>query len=101
MEGIALPEGARVLMLYASANRDERRWETPERFDIRRVVTDHAAFGHGIHQCPGMQLARLEMRALLAAMIARVDRIEPDGAPALAMNNVLRGFERLPLRFAA
>lgn len=93
-----VPAGDRVLILYASANRDERRWENPDRFDIRRVLTDHVGFGHGIHACAGMQLARLEMRSILAAMTRMVARIEV-GDPVLALNNVLRGFDRLPMRF--
>jgi len=95
---VVVPAGDRVLILYASANRDERRWERPDDFDIHRVVNDHVGFGHGIHQCAGMQLARLEMRSILNAMIAQVARIEV-GEPALAMNNVLGGFESLPMRF--
>ena len=95
-----IPAGDRALMLYASANRDERRWENPETFDIRRVLTDHVGFGHGLHSCAGMQLARLEIRSILSAMTRKVARIEA-GEPVLAMNNVLRGFERLPMRFMA
>ncbi len=93
----ALPAGARVLVLYASANRDERRWGDPERFDITRKATDHLGFGHGIHACAGMHLARLEIGAILAALIRRVRRIEV-GPPVRAVNNVLRGFALLPMR---
>lgn len=95
---VAIPAGDRVLILYASANRDERQWDRPEAFDVGRVLIDHVGFGHGIHACAGMQLARLEMRCILTAMVNRVARIEV-GEPVLAMNNVLRGYERLPVRF--
>jgi cytochrome P450 len=101
VDGTVIPAGDRVLILYASANRDERRWENPERFDVhRRVLTDHVGFGHGVHQCMGMQLARLEMRAILQAMIERVARIEV-GEPVFEINNVLRGYQQLPMRFVA
>ena len=98
--GIKLFTGDRVLILYASANRDERRWDEPEKFDICRVLTDHVGFGYGIHQCVGMQLARLEMGSVLTAMIARVSKIKILGAPVYAKNNVLRGLETLPIKFS-
>lgn len=98
--GIKLFTGDRVLILYASANRDERRWDEPEKFDICCVLTDHVGFGYGIHQCVGMQLARLEMRSVLTAMIARVSKIKILGAPVYAKNNVLRGLETLPIKFS-
>lgn len=97
---VTIPAGDRVLLLYASANRDERQWERPDDFDIGRVLIDHVGFGHGIHACAGMQLARLEMRCILAAILRRVSRIEV-GEPVLAINNVLRGYESLPVRFHA
>ncbi|MBL6846172.1 MAG: cytochrome P450 [Planktomarina sp.] len=98
--GIKLLTGDRVLILYASANRDERRWDEPEKFDICRVLTHHVGFGYGIHQCVGMQLARLEMRSILTAMIARVSKIKILGAPVYAKNNFLRGLETLPIKFS-
>jgi cytochrome P450 len=99
--GLTLPAGARVLMMYASANRDERKWGAAESYNIERTgLVGHLGFGHGRHVCVGMHLARLEMRALLKAIVARVDRIEV-GEPVLQLNNVLRGFARLPARFVA
>lgn len=93
-----IPKAGRALMLYASANRDERRWEEPAKFDVKRILTDHVGFGHGIHSCAGMQLARLEIRSIVTAMTRRVKRIDV-GTPVLAMNNVLRGYSQLPVRF--
>ncbi|HWU60909.1 MAG TPA: cytochrome P450 [Ensifer sp.] len=98
LDGVALRKDDRVLILYASANRDERRWSDPASFDVKRALPDHVGFGHGIHACAGMQLARLEMKCILMAMVRKVARIEV-GEPTLAMNNVLRGFSRLPMRF--
>jgi cytochrome P450 len=88
-----------VLMMYASANRDDRKWDAPGSYKVERPgLVGHLGFGHGRHVCVGMHLARLEMRALLKAIVARVDRIEV-GAPVLRLNNVLRGFASLPARF--
>jgi cytochrome P450 len=101
IDEVILLKGSRAIIFYASANRDERRWENPDQFDISRILTDHVGFGYGIHQCAGMQLARLEMRSILAAMLKKVSKIEIMGEPSYAMNNVLRGLERLPIRFLA
>jgi cytochrome P450 len=94
MDGITLPAGSRALLLYASANRDERKWTEPDRFDITRRNADQLGFGHGIHLCAGMHLARLEMHAILSALVARVRRFEV-GEPVRSLNNVLRGLARL------
>lgn len=99
IDGLTLPAGARVLVLYASANRDERRWDDPERYWIQRPgLQGHLGFGQGRHICAGMHLAKLEMRSLLKSMLRRVDRIEV-GTPELQLNNTLRGFKSLPARF--
>jgi cytochrome P450 len=93
-DGIAVPAGARLIMMYGSANRDGRRWPDPERFDVLRRPTEQLAFGRGEHQCAGMPLARAEMKAVIAALAARVERFEL-GASEVAMNNVLHGLSRL------
>jgi len=95
---VALPRGSRVLMLFGSANRDERKWTDPERFDIARKPSDQLGFGFGIHSCVGMNLARLEMRCLLEAMIPRVARIEVDGV-IMSGNQVLHVIESMNATF--
>ena len=65
-----------MLVSFASANRDERRWEEPDRFDIMRESAGHLAFGYGEHACVGMGLARLEGAAVLASLVERVGTIE-------------------------
>jgi len=95
--GIDVPKGSRALLLYASANRDERKWEDPERFDVRRRASDHLGFGNGTHMCAGLHLARLEITALLEVLVEKVQRFEI-GEPVLALNNVLRGLASLPVR---
>lgn len=97
MAGLAIPRGSRLLLLYASANRDERKWQDPERFDVTRRANDHLGFGNGTHMCAGLHLARLEMTALLEALVKRVACFEI-GEPVLALNNVLRGLASLPVR---
>ena len=94
IEGQTLEAGDRVLMMYGAANRDERRWADPEAFDIERQNGDHLGFGHGVHTCLGANLARLEISALLAALVKRVDRFEAHDS-VRAVNNLLRGYQSL------
>lgn len=96
--GTTLARGARVLVLYASANRDELVWEDPDVFDIRRDASAQLAFGRGAHACAGQGLARLETETLLATLVAKVARIEPVGEPEWARNNLIRCHRVLPLR---
>ena len=97
IEGIRIPAGSRVLVMFASANRDERAWIDPDRFDITRDASRQLGFGHGVHACAGQGLARMETEAVLRSLLRQVDGIELDGTPELAMNNVIRRFETLPL----
>jgi cytochrome P450 len=99
--GTEIPAGARVLVIYSSANRDELAWEAPDEFDIRRDATRQLGFGHGAHACAGQGLARLETQAMLEALVSRVERIEPTGPPTWAVNNVIRRHDHLPLRLIA
>ena len=94
VEGVTIPKGSRVLVMFGSANRDERKWPHAECFDIRRKPSDHLGFGHGEHACVGMPLARMEIRALLTALARRVHRFELVSEER-AINNMLRGFARL------
>jgi len=101
MAGVTLPAGARVLVLYASANRDEREWEAPDVFDIRNDAGRHVGFGSGAHACAGQGLARLETTAMLKALIERVDRIEVNGEPTWGINNIIHRHTHLPVRLIA
>ncbi|MBJ7336930.1 cytochrome P450, partial [Mycolicibacterium sp.] len=96
--GTSITAGARVLVVYASANRDEREWDVPDTFDIHRDATRHLGFGQGTHACAGQGLARLETSAMLRALVERVERIELTGPPTWAVNNIIRRHERLPIR---
>lgn len=95
--GTTLPQGARVLVLYASANRDALQWDDPDTFDIRRDAIAQLGFGHGTHGCAGQGLARMETQAILTALAARVANIRCVGEPKWALNNIIHRFERLPL----
>ncbi|WP_256076735.1 cytochrome P450 [Streptomyces sp. BpilaLS-43] len=92
--GVRLAAGSRVALLHASANRDERHYPDPARFDITRRPSDHLAFGRGEHVCVGMHLARPEMSALLARLADRVAGFGVLGRRPL-INNGSRGLDRL------
>jgi cytochrome P450 len=101
IDGVAVPAGSRVLVSYASANRDERRWDRPDEFDITRESAAHVAFGYGEHACVGMGLARLEGAAVLSSLVERVDQIELAGTPRRKLNNLIRSFGSLPVTIRA
>jgi cytochrome P450 len=93
---VEIPAGARLLMMFASANRDERRWERADEFDITREAAGQLGFGSGVHACAGMGLARLEGTAVLTALATRVERFEL-GEPVRKLNNLIRAFSSLPI----
>ena len=95
-----VPQGARLAVLYASANWDERHYENADQFVIDRNPRDQLGWGHGVHLCAGKHLARMEMEALALALARRVRRIEV-GEPTPLLNNVLQGFDALPARLLA
>jgi 4-methoxybenzoate monooxygenase (O-demethylating) len=96
--GVKLGQSEKVLLFLAAANRDPRRWENPDRFDITRRASGHLAFGVGIHGCVGMAVARLEAEIVLSLLARKVKAIELDGEPERRLNNTLRGLARLPIR---
>lgn len=98
LAGSKLGEGEKVLTFLAGANRDPRKWENPDRFDITRRATGHVAFGTGIHGCVGQAVARMEAEVVLTALARRVKSIELAGEPVIRLNNTLRGVASLPVR---
>jgi cytochrome P450 len=95
LDGVSLPEGSRAIVFYGAANRDPVQFPDPDRFDVRRDNAGrHMAFGAGPHMCLGMNLAKLEMRALFTALARKVKRFQIE-AEERALNNVLRGFSKL------
>lgn len=97
--GVTIPAGTRAALLYASANLDETRFPEPERFRLDRP-SGHLGWGNGPHTCVGLHLAKLEMQALLAAMVERVNGIEVWGATR-TRNNALQGLASFNARFTA
>jgi hypothetical protein len=98
IEGVRLKPDEKVLLFLGAANRDPRRWDNPERLDLRRKTVGHVAFGSGIHVCVGMMIARLEAELLFAAFAKRVAGFEVAGEPTRRHNNTLRTFATLPIR---
>ena len=97
--GVVIPEGEKVLMFLGAANRDPRRWERPDSYDITRKVSGHVGFGSGIHMCVGQLVARLEGEAVLTALARKVGAITMSDEPKRRYNNTLRGLESLPVTF--
>jgi cytochrome P450 len=96
--GQSVPAGSAILLLTASGNRDERRFPDAERFDIRRKIEHHLAFGYGIHFCLGSALARLEGRIALDEVLKRFPSWEVDWDNAVqARTSTVRGWEKLPV----
>ena len=96
--GVRLGEGEKVLLFLAAANRDPRRWDKPDTFDVKRRATGHMTFGTGIHGCVWQAVARLESEVILGAFMKRVASFELTGQPKPRLNNTLRGLDTLPLR---
>ncbi len=96
-----LPEGSKILMFLGAANRDPRRWDRPDDFDMARRNAGHVGFGTGIHGCVGAVLARLEGELVLSAIARKVASIEIVGEPKRRYNNTLRGMASLPVRITA
>jgi cytochrome P450 len=101
LAGTAIPAGRIVVPIYASGNRDERRFPEGARFDVTRNTQGHLAFGLGIHFCLGAPLARLEARVAFEEIFARYGSIELAGPIERLDSPVLRGLRRLPLRVGA
>ena len=96
--GQVIPEGSAVLLLNASANRDERKFADGESFDIHRKIDHHLSFGYGIHFCLGAALARLEGRVALDEVLQRFPEWEIDTDNAVqARTSTVRGWEKLPV----
>ncbi|GAB2462254.1 cytochrome P450 [Xylanimonas ulmi] len=94
---VTIPAGHKILMFLGAANRDPRRWERPDAFDLDRDPSGHVGFGMGVHHCVGQHVARLEAACVLSALARRVRRIEPIGEPVRHLNNTLRAYASMPV----
>src|SRR5208283_1988984 len=98
LHGQKIREGDKVVMWYASSNRDETRYEDPDRFELRRNA-EHQAFGAGgRHFCLGTALARLELKVMIEETLKRFPRVEIAGSPAFVESLFLNQLKTLPVR---
>jgi len=98
LHGSTIPAGSAILLLMASANRDPRRYERPDVYDVHRADTQHLTFGYGLHFCLGANLARLEGRVALDEILNRWPEWDIDHDDIkLAPTSTVRGWERMPL----
>ncbi len=98
VEGVLLKKNTRVLLVFGAANRDPARFPSPHQFDIERKTIGHVGFGHGVHACLGMNLARLEMSCLFNALADRVQRFELTGPVVAGVNSTIYSFCSVPVR---
>lgn len=102
IEGFVIPKGKKVLLLWASANRDESVFPRADEFDLSRNHKEHIAFGYGVHLCLGSHLARLEAKVSLTDLLTRHDDFTVNTNQAVRTPNmILRGFKSLPLKLIA
>jgi cholest-4-en-3-one 26-monooxygenase len=100
---VTIPAGDQVLLLYASANRDEAVFDAPEEFDVTRSPNNHVSFGFGTHFCLGAALARLEIRVMFEELLRRLPDIRlasPEAAVARTPSSFIRGIPSMPVVFA-
>jgi len=101
IDDYVIPAGTRCGLLFAAANRDPRKWDEPDRFDIGRHVRGQVGWGAGVHMCVGKTLAQLEADAMFRAMLPRIERFEAAGEPEPWMTTIGHGPARLPVRLVA
>ena len=99
LRGQPIAAGDKVVMWYASANRDEAVFPGADRFDVGRTPNDHLAFGFGPHYCLGAALAHLEIRAVLEEVLRRLPDVAPAGPPERLRANHICGVKHLPVRW--
>jgi len=98
LSGTTIPAGSMVMLLEGSANHDERKFPDPERFDIWRNAEGHLTFGYGVHFCLGAQLARLEAKIVLEALLERFPHLSRTNAPLVRIESpTIRGPKALPV----
>ena len=98
MHGQRIRGGDKVVIFYPSANRDEAKFRSPERFDIGRTPNEHVAFGIGEHFCLGANLARLEIRLIFEELLRRVPDLALDGPVRRLRSNFINGIKAMPVR---
>jgi cytochrome P450 len=98
LHGTTIPAGSVLTCILSAANRDERQFPEPDRFDIRRRLAQSVVFGHGVHMCLGAPLARLELRVALEEMLKRFPRWQVDMTGAKrSHSSTVRGWDAMPV----
>jgi cytochrome P450 len=101
LRGKKIRGGDKVVMFYGSANRDERVFANPDRFDVARTPNEHIAFGGGgTHFCIGAHIARIEIQVMLREILTRLPDMEPAGPAEWLPSNFISGPQRLAVRFS-
>jgi cytochrome P450 len=98
LSGVRIKAGDKVVVWFSSANRDERAFTEPSKFDVGRREADHLSFGHGPHFCLGAQLARTQMRAIFEAVLDLSGTIQLDGSVDRLRSNFQNGVKHMPVR---
>lgn len=98
--GVRIEKDQDVCIHFASANRDEAEFEEPDRFLVDRKPNRHLAFGTGPHACIGQLLARIEMKALFAELVPRLDEVSLEADPEYIKAFWVTGLKRMPLRYS-
>jgi cytochrome P450 len=101
--GETIPAGSTVVVSLLAANHDPRRFDNPDTLDIHRKARGHVSFGHGVHQCLGQQLARVEMRAGFAGLLRRFPTLRlavPAGEVPLRTDMNIYGVHELPVTWS-
>jgi len=99
LHGVTIPADAEVMLVWGAANRDEREFEGPERFDIARPIRRHLGFGQGIHFCLGAHLARLEARVAFEELLARIPDYRLAAEPRWVTSAWARAYQGVPITF--
>ena len=97
LAGIPLHKEQKICVFIGSANRDPRRWERADTFDVTRRASGNLAFGSGLHACAGQMLARLEGEIVLSALARRIKSFRLEGKPVIHYNNSVRGYDSMPI----
>ena len=99
LAGVRIRAGEKVVVWFSAANRDEAAFDDPDTFRPNRTPNDHLTFGHGPHFCLGAHLARVQLRAMFAAVLDLLGEIEPAGEPVRLRSNFQNGIKSLPIRW--
>ncbi len=99
LAGEQILEGQKVVMYFGSANRDPDKFDRPDELDLSRTPNEHIAFGTGPHGCLGQHIARIEIDAILAEVLTRLDDLQIAGAPEWLASNFISGPKHLPVTF--